>query len=675
MSTTVRSRSNRQAQAETTNFPIAGGEMVTLPLPPKGAAIRSLAEKLGKPFKIGGALVRLAPEVAGAVADITIDPAEVRQRIEADQFEHQDTPSGRRLVLLPTLAWTSGISSDGANGRSRLTLATGSTRDDGPWPLPESTSEPVLRYKAASIDRLARPVVASATAILPADMVTRLRRNPRGVWNPPTLVVGQFVLPDGKARFLLHAAEGSTRITGAQYLSGTKFDGPIRNSNDVRSFIRAERARIASDLVAMPENEDAWQAAKLATVPVRIVLAVLEPDGTLSTAMFPQVISEYIESVHVEPRGWDPGQQGNAIGERLVQVLQQHHALSATEAADILQRDHFHVPSATPDIIVARFVRAVTDRANYPILREVILDEPGKSRLSAPRRAAAVGPLLLRTFRDAPMRPSATAALLREHLPDELDAPTWSVTDRTTDQLLSDAEAALDTHSRQWSDASRELVARGVGPMAVLGLILSDQGQAVDNIAQLRGPVAKVIAGLAMTKGGLRTIADAIRTATRETPFYPVKRKPDGSERTLSSRGGGRVLVRYVPDQRETNIEVRALGLTDGHKPRSPQKKADTSADQQFADLQKEMMSAIGEAVKYSEGLRVLATGDGSTPMLKVNKLDPELLGPAPERLLDLRDFITNNLAPLPAGSDIPEPDVSDDSETEEQEVLVADLQ
>lgn len=639
-----RNNSKARSNADATSFPIGGGATVTLPALVKGTDSRALFEKLSKPFDIGGAAVSLPRQAARAIADAVVEPADVQQIIRDKKFEHQDTPSGRILVVLRTTVWTSAVSSDGANGRSRLTIATGKDKANGPWPLPVSGSGPVLRYRASSLDRLANAVVASAKQILTAEMVGRLRQNPRGVWNPPTLVAAEFILPDVNVS-LLHAAEGSTRIVGAQHLSGTPFDGPVRHADHMREFIHDERARIASSLVSMPESNDAQQSAKLATIPARIVVAVLEPDGSVSDAPFPDVIAEFIESVHVEPRGWDAPQQGNVVGERLVQALHRSGAFTDIESADILQRDHFHRASMSPDRIAATFIRAVTDPKNTAAVRNVILDGVGK-RLSTQRLSIAVGPIILRAFRNtAGLRDTAEAALSREHLPDELFTPSWKVTHRSVNELLRDAEANLSGDGNAaWSDASRELVARGVGAMTGLGLVLSDQGQAVDNVPELRGAVSKVMAGLAMSRGGLRTIAEAINRANGTATFYPVKRKPDGSEVTISTRTGEEK-VRYDPELRQTNIDVRALALTDGNPPKPPsRKKVGKTAEERFLELQKNLMEHIALALRCAELLRMLTVDGADTPLLSVRKLDSDLVGPARVRLIDLRDFVVNNI-------------------------------
>lgn len=669
MSTSSRSNINPSAYADVEQFPLGSGDTAYLPKQAKSQAANALAQKLSKGFEVvDGVKVSLHKDAADAVAASVVDPAAVRHMLDDGEFDHDDTPSGLRLVELRTRVWTAALSGDGANGRSRLEIAT--SLADGPWPIPRSGVEPILSYHAASVDRLANSVVASARQILTVDSRDKLTGNPRGVWQPITAVLGQFELPRGKTLHVLHAAEGSTRTVGAQHLAGIAPDAPLRHAGDPRVLVRSERARVASDIVSKPDSLDALYALRFSTVPVRIVVAVLDENDQLSNADFSRIIGEYIESVHVEPRGWKPAEQGNVQGERLVQELETDGKLTSDDAADILGRDHFHTVSRPVDHIAATLVRAVTHPDNYGTVRRVIL-EPRQQRLSAKREAAAVGPILLRCYRETEgLRDTATTALSRPHLPDALDDPGWDASDRSLSAVLKGAEKALDRNPGEWSNYSRELVAGGVGAMCGLGLVLSDQGQAVDGIPELRGDVDKVMTGLAMSKGGLRTIADAIKRATGGTRLYPPLRKPDGSEVTERTRSG-EVVVRYDPENRETNIAVRTLALCDGKKPRRRRTKTtdQRTPAEKFVDGQKDLMEALGEAAKAKDVLSLIEAED-TTRLLDSRGLDRALVGDAPQRLLDLRDFVTANLAPEPPDDELPV-----EGEPDAEEVLVADVE
>lgn len=631
------------SQAVASTIPITETESVTIPILARMADCNQLAASLTK-LRIGKLSAGLPREAARAIAEAVVDPLEVAEDLAEQRFEHQDTPSGKQLVIVRCRVWTAAASIDGGNGRTRLRITL--TTPDGPWPMPHSSQEPILMYQSPKLDALRSAVTASAKAIGNDDIRALLRQNPRGIWNPPTFVVGAFKIGKDPYGHIIHTAEGSSRLAAAQELIGIPFDGPICHLTDIRKFIDRERLRVTREIETAP-GVSSRLLEKLLTCPARVVVAVLNPDGTLCTDSFADVVSHYIESVHIEPRSWDAAEQGNVIGERLVYALKNAGALTNKQAADILQREHAGTVSMPPDRIAATLIRAVTNPAYSDVVREVVLEEGGKN-LTSQRRAAAVGPLLVKIFRHAQdYQKSAETALLREHLPSELNAASWTVTNRSTDELLNDAETALDENPGSWSDASRELVARGVAPMAVLGLVLSDQGQAVNGIAALRGHVSKVMDGLAKSKGGLRTIADAIKRATTKGGLQPVCRNPDGSVITEKTRGGTEEPVRYVPsDPLSSNFKVRTLALTGGVIPATPVPKTNSlTPEEQFRRHQIDLMQYVNEAFRQYENLLMVAAPNGDR-LIDIKKLDRTLLGAAPQKLMDLSYAVKGNLEP-----------------------------
>ena len=108
-------------------------------------------------------------------------------------------------------------------------------------------------------------------------------------------------------------------------------------------------------------------------------------------------------------------------------------------------------------------------------------------------------------------------------------------------------------------------------------------------------------------------------------------------------------MVRYDPDSRDTNIDVRSLALNAGTRPkpkrRAPAKK---KADETFLELQQELMQSIGEAGKAVEALVLLTTDDGTQQMLAVRQLDFELVGPARGASRNCATSSSGTLAPSP---------------------------
>jgi hypothetical protein len=648
----ARTAAESNVYAAQDTFPVPGGS-IELPLQAKGRAHDTLAAKL-KPY-LG--------DLAGAVAELPIDPTTVRQALADGDFEYIDTPSGRKFECLRFRGWSSGLSGDGANGRSRLELLRAANVD--PWPMPTSEGT-ALAYKAASVDRMAKAVEASAKSILTTDMVVRVRSNARGIWNPPIVVAAKLTLDNGTEFGFVHTVEGSTRASASHHVVGTDQGAPLQHAGAVRELIRAERARVASGLVSKPDSRAARDAAKLLAIPLRVVIRVLNSDGTACMDPFAEVVSEFVESVHEEPRPWDELEQGNAMGERLLIQLHAAGLIDEDAFADLLDRDDFHQPTSTPSRRTAALLRAGTKSSADRILRQVILSDPNARNLTGRRKATAFAPLVLRAHRRMlGLRESSVAALSRPFMPGVLHDDSWKVDDtRTVDELIAAGEAAFAAGPSVVGDDVRELIATAVGPMAALGLVLSDQGQAVDNHSELRGHVSEVMEGLGKSLGGIRLMGDAVRRADGAAAVMPVERSIDGTEVTVTDSDDHEIPVRYDPADRQTNIKIRALALNGGVIPSGgpgPGPKPPLPPDQQFAELEDRLAQTSGTLVKLTTQLADVR-GTDDLPLLATRKLDPVKIGPVQQRLMDTLQFVLQNIGAGPAeADDLPLVDDDDD--------------
>jgi hypothetical protein len=625
------------AYRDQTAFPVSDGE-ITIPRVPDNRAIANLTSRL-KPY-LG--------EYAVAVAEVVVDPAQIRADIADQQFEYQDTPSGRQLVCIRGRAWTVAVSSDGANGRSRL--AQQRSGDEDPWPLPTSNgAEPVLFYPTKSVERMAKASAESSKQIITADMITRVRSNPRGIWNPPLAVVGVANIAGGEPAVFVHAAEGSTRISTGHHVVGVDYGAPVRAAGKVRDLIRAARASVASGLAATPDSRAAQDAAKLFTCPIRIVIDVLDENGDRCSDPFHEVVSEYVESVHEEPRPWDELAQGNALGERLMLRLNQEGKLSDEALADILQRDDFYDGDARPSEIALEIARAATRPDAESVMREVILSDADAKNLTAQRKARALAPLILRAHRDMKgLRESAVAALSRPFLPSALSDATWVPSGRTVGELQKACEKVVVTDPEHWYDELLELCARAVGPMCALGLVVSDQGQAVDEMKELRGHVAEVIVGLASSVGGVRVMCDAIRRADGEHKLYPRQRNLDGSAVEVEDADGNQIVARYDPQDRNTNILIRALALNEGVVPSvggGKKSKPSLTPAERFASLEDDFVQLTGELLKTKTQLLEVLGTDGQ-PIMEAAKLSGKKFAAVDQRLTEALQFVLQHRGP-----------------------------
>jgi hypothetical protein len=309
------------------------------------------------------------------------------------------------------------------------------------------------------------------------------------------------------------------------------------------------------------------------------------------------------------------------------------------EAADIVQRDDFHKVRATPDVIAARLLRAVTSPANSSIVRGALL-EPDEHNWTEVRLAAAIGPLEYRIL-DAAMprgrsRESGLTALSRPHIPAALYEDAWRVTGKPIDALLKQADNdAPKAKSQQelaslypWPDSWCELAARAVAAISCLGLVLSDQGQAVDNRRELRGHLSKVTTWLMTTPGGRRVLVDAIRFVTDQskTPLSPAK-----------FDAAGTVAGRYDPTNRETNIAVRALAFGQPERGAGPSN-GSKRKPKTFQELESELANTVATAVTIKEELLGREAPSGRREIESQGGL--RLADVILKNLMDLQSFI-----------------------------------
>lgn len=633
--------------AKQTDFPLPSGGKAKVPVQADASDERSLAKTLAK---------YLPAAEASAVSQVVVDPVAVRAMVEEEDFTSIETPSGRVLKGIKTEVWSPAISADGANGRARLQQQRDLDIED-PWPLPEAVdSEPVMVYEARSIERMAEAVTASADAIVTTDMTTRVRAHERGIWNPPVIVLGRVKTEDATVS-ILHACEGSTRISTAHKITGTGHGAPLKRAGALRAFIAEERQRITSGLVRTPSSKAAQDAAKLLTVRMVVVLEVVDEAGARSTAPFFETVAQYVESVHEEPRAWDELEQGNNIGERLILELRRAGQIDDSDVADFLQRSDFHAVDALPSALSGRIIRSITKKSADHVLRRVILADPAAKNLTIGRVATAVAPLTIRAHRKVSgKRDSAIPALSRGFMPKWLSQGDWSVTDRSTSDLLAVCEEQVKEDPDALSDDIRELVARCCGALCCLGLVLSDQGQAVDNKPELRGSVMEVVDGLRKTVGGLRVLAESAQRVDGERPNMPVHRDVDGLAQTVQDADGVDVEDLLDPADRRTNQRVRALALNRGVIPPDggtpgpgggpkPQPK---DPRELFKATQDDFVQASGVLLKLKDRLLEIQDTAGER-LIKTEKLSPVKVKPVPDRLSEALQFIWQNI-----GDDVP---------------------
>ncbi|MEU8232836.1 hypothetical protein AB0C12_24920 [Actinoplanes sp. NPDC048967] len=538
-----------------------------------GTAVKNAAKRFESAWS-------LPPEAAFALAAALVDPASERTAIDPkDVVGHLraiQTPDGNFLLALSTRVWPALVSGDGGNGRSRYVIQTsaGNGVRPRPWPIGRHHKPAIIDYHPTSFDDMTAAVKLSAEEIRSQDLMTQIARNPRGVWNPPVVVLARayIKLPGGgvKEFWFLHTIDGSTRVEACHELIDVSPTAPIQHSEAPLDFLRTTHARLIDKFNTIPTSPRSLAAARAATMPALIVVGVVEADGvTPISSGFPVVVNDYVESVHVQPRPFSEAAQSNVIGERFVLTLEKEGWLNEDESRAILGREPD--VGGKPSMRAATLVEAVTAGANDALVRDFVITEDG-ARLTKVKRARLIGPLVVRQFED----PAATAerALMRAFTPDRL-LWEWELTGVDSDTLREQCLNDLDNGQAEVSNRIAELMARGGPALCAAGLLLSDQESTVRGIKELRGGVDKVVEALAKTAGGINVLADAVAWADGEMLERPRQFDIEGTPK----KDGNGDQLHYSTPWWEGNMRVRALAfIADGELPK-PTDKNDTPDD------------------------------------------------------------------------------------------------
>jgi hypothetical protein len=641
---------NPSAHADQDEFPVGKGKFVHLPFVAKGQSVTAAARKLAKGLDLGEEVVLPVPEnEAMAIAASVVDPTALRLDLERKRVSYHRTPSGHELVSVEARVWAAGVSCDGANGRG---VFDAKYHGEPVWPLPEEgTGEPTMRYVTQDIDNMRAAVRHTAERIANPEMRMLLRQHPRGVWNPIYVVPGCVAIKataegdiESESAFA-HTAEGSTRLVTCQEGIQIARDLPLQFAGNTLDLVRRVRAGIATRLSLQPDSADAHHAAKVATLPANIIIGVLGPDGLPSSAPFAEVISEFLQSIHEQPRPWNALNQGAVRGERLVRALAAAGQMPPEHAADVIARDEYHKVTGAPNLIAARLLRAVTKSSASATVRKAILDDPERNYLTAKRKAQTVGPLLLTIYNDVPGRQkNAVATLNSEFLPNVLGDDSWTVRpDATLREVLEEALGQLDSSPGASSNAALELCARSIGALAALGLVYSDQGSQFPDPrdAWKRGPVAQVITRLTLCAGGLKVMCEAAERAEDPSALMPKLYTVDG-EVVLGDDGQ----PEHLHPDHSANARLRELAFAD-------QRPSDAGEDDddeirspldRFIGAQKAAVIALAQLEKaIVEDVWNVRNGSG-VPVVDSEGLDRDIMEDVPARLSHLRDLVLLSL-------------------------------
>jgi hypothetical protein len=546
---------NRRPSA-TTEFTLDGVE-VKLPAAAAAGAVKNAAKRFERGYG-------LPSGAAFALAAASVDPASERGRVPADGgLEALDpimTPSNSVLLCHRARLWTPLVSGDGSNGRSRYELQTTGDASLRPWPVAWHHDPAIVDYRGSSKEDMATAARASAETIRSPKLMTEISQHVRGVWRPPVVVIARAKSSeDSEDVWFLHTIEGSTRIEACHELIEVDAGAPLSMSDSPLEHLRRTRDRLVERFESLPTSPASLAAARAATVPALVVVAVVGEDGVPLVEGFPDVVNDYVESVHVQPRPFSDVAMNNVLGERLLLTLRREGLLDPGDLNHLMGR--VRDPEGTPSIRAAELVKLITDSANEKYIREIAITEE-RGHLTKNRRANLIGPLVARQF----PKPAETAdrALMRSFTPDALIEKDWTISGDKPGVLRRKALRSFE--QGELDDPSiLELIARGGPALCAAGLLLSDQGSTVEDKAELRGPVSRVLDGLVESRGGVEVLCDAVSWADGTRRFLPRVRTLNGDVKT--DAGGDE--HHYVAQWRSGNMQIRALALNGGVIPRT----------------------------------------------------------------------------------------------------------
>jgi hypothetical protein len=631
------STANPNAHNDQEQFPVGEGNFVRIPLVAKAQSVTAASRRLQRGVEVyDGVTLALPQAEASAIASAVVDPSQLRNDLERKRVSEHRTPSGYTLMSVEARVWTAAVSPDGANGRGRLEVKLGGGTV---WPLPEETDAiPSMRYRTRDVEHLREAVRDNAKRIVSPDLRQLVREHPGGVWNPIYLVPASAIEENAdevEACGFVHTAEGSTRVVTCLEGLGVESDVALKFAGSQTDLVRRARSGVASRISVQPGNADVHYAAKVLTMPAHIVIGVLDEKHEVSEHPFPQVISEFVESIHEQPRPWNPIAQSGVRGERLVTGLATAGFLAKEQANDIVGRDEYHEITTERNVIAGRLLRAASHPDARPVVRKAVLEDANRQHLTKKRYAQTVGSLLLPIYQDAEKRhKTMVPALTNEFQPPALEDAAWSIReDIDVPALLEEALAALDANNPAWSNASRELVARGITALTALGLVYSDQGSAVNDQAWLRGTVARVVNNLALCAGGLKTIAEAVEFMEGRQDLPPLLYDADGQPALVDGER-----VRLVAEQ-GANIKLRSLAFRDARPDDHDADNEDASPYDQFISLQNRAASTLAELDALVERLYEMRD-DADQVLIDRHGLRRDIMGGLPETIIKIRDNI-----------------------------------
>lgn len=523
------------------------------PLPEYASARarQTLAEKLQEAF-------HLSPEASTAMANAVVDPAEVRKTIgdPLDPGVEKISVPGGTLWGVRTSVWTRRVMPDPRNPRILPSRRHPFAVDPGtggeeskfrpiPEPRPKNADHPLDAELCVDVENRHHLTWASeqASKYVLSSNDWRPSIASQGVMEAVWLVATSYNHSDGTDQVTaLTTAEGSSRISAAHSLLKIRSaDVPYdEQESKLRAIYRKLNERL-EDGDASPEDHVALRCER---VPA-LILVGFRKHSANSTG-FPTAVKSLVALRHVDPPlPWGAGPENESLADEVLDELYRQGIISATK------REYFAGSCTRAEARAAHLsddpaLRAAQiadlflskDDAIRKAIRVAVTSQSTRKRIGPKLLNELATALILRANADDPGKTDQNRRYLRHAYGKAAHREKWSGTDRSTDQLATEAmkevlQSLASPIDADPGPASLELAIRAAYPLIVSGRLNADRGSTGDQ-PDRRTP-GEVLDAMRQTPQGVRQLAQALndfaagRSIRAVDENGDVKRLSDGS--------------------------------------------------------------------------------------------------------------------------------------------------
>lgn len=586
---------------------------------------QALAEKLQDAF-------RLTQEAATTIANAVVDPSEVRKTIgePLDPGVEEISVPGGTLLGIRTKVWARRVMPDPRNPRILPSRRHPFAVDPGtggeeskfrPIPEPKSrdaekTDEAELAVEIESRHQLTWASEQASKYVLEAND-WRQSIASQGVMEAVWLASTTYVHGDGfDPVTTLTTVEGSSRITAVHHLLKIRSaDVPYEEQE---TKVRAVYRKLNERLEAGP-NWDDQVALRCERVPALILVGFRKhPSGGTG---FPTAVKSMVALRHVDPPlPWGPGPENESLADEVLDELYRQGIISATKRdyfagsctraearAAHLSDDPVFRAAQIADLFLAK------DEAIKKAIRVAVTSQSTRKRIGPKLLNELATALILRANADDAGRTDQNRRYLRHAFGKSAHRENWSGTDRSTEQLATEAmkevlQSLANPNDGDPGPSSLELAVRAAYPLIVSGRLNADRGSTGDQ-PDRRTP-GEVLDAMRQTPQGIRQLAQALTDYAAGRSIRAVDE--NGEIRQLSDKSG---------EQMVTDNFLRSEYPPAG-KARAP-RPGDTPTDH-FNNRVSELARAMEQ---LDAAFRAVAavTGDDCRPIVEVSGVDRKL--------------------------------------------------